>query len=140
MGVWTLLAALCSQRVAAVLLFARLRVRVDSLRTVGSECPKTLEGLGYASPRSDRASSGGPRRRDPIRCRSQARSSFLVGRAERPDAFEGAEVDISELGAIGEFVSSIAVLVTLVFLTLETRRNSRLLARTNSRSAIENRT
>lgn len=47
-------------------------------------------------------------------------------------------MEISELGAIGEFISSIAVLVTLVFLTLETRRNSRLLARGNSRSAIEN--
>ena len=47
-------------------------------------------------------------------------------------------MEISELGAIGEFVSSIAVLVTLVFLTTETRRNSRLLARANSRSAIEN--
>ena len=47
-------------------------------------------------------------------------------------------MEISELGAIGEFVSSIAVLVTLIFLTLETRRNSRLLSRANSRSAIEN--
>ena len=45
---------------------------------------------------------------------------------------------VSDLGAIGEFVSSIAVLVTLIFLTVETRRNSRLLARTNARSAIEN--
>lgn len=47
-------------------------------------------------------------------------------------------VEISELGAIGEFVSSIAVLVTLVFLTLETRKNSRLLARSNSRASVEN--
>ena len=47
-------------------------------------------------------------------------------------------MEISDLGAIGEFVSSIAVLVTLIFLTLETRRNSRLLARSTSRASIEN--
>lgn len=46
-------------------------------------------------------------------------------------------MEIAELGAIGEFISSIAVLVTLVFLTLETRRNSRYLARSNSRQSID---
>jgi hypothetical protein len=40
---------------------------------------------------------------------------------------------VAELGAIGEFVSSIAVLTTLIFLTLEMRRNSRLLIRSNAR-------
>lgn len=40
---------------------------------------------------------------------------------------------IAELGAIGEFVSSIAVLITLVILTLEMRRNSKLLVRANAR-------
>lgn len=47
-------------------------------------------------------------------------------------------MEISELGAIGEFVSSIAVLVTLIFLTLEIRRNSRLLTRANARQATDN--
>ncbi|MGH0029290.1 MAG: hypothetical protein ACQGVC_05840 [Myxococcota bacterium] len=42
-------------------------------------------------------------------------------------------MEISDLGAIGEFVSSIAVLVTLVFLTIETRKNSKLLVRANAR-------
>lgn len=42
-------------------------------------------------------------------------------------------MELSDLGAIGEFVSSIAVFVTLVFLTIETRNNSKLLARSNAR-------
>ena len=46
-------------------------------------------------------------------------------------------MEIAELGALGEFISSIAVLVTLVFLTLETRRNSRFLARSNARQSID---
>jgi len=40
---------------------------------------------------------------------------------------------VVELGAIGEFISSIAVLITLVFLTFEMRRNARLLIRSNAR-------
>lgn len=46
-------------------------------------------------------------------------------------------MEIAELGSIGEFISSIAVLITLVFLTLETRRNSRYLARSNARQSID---
>jgi len=40
-------------------------------------------------------------------------------------------MDIQDLGAIGEFIASIAVLVTLVFLTVETRQNTRALRRAN---------
>jgi hypothetical protein len=40
---------------------------------------------------------------------------------------------VAELGAIGEFVSSIAVLITVVFLIIELRRNGRLLMRSNAR-------
>ena len=46
---------------------------------------------------------------------------------------KGSEISVAELGAIGEFISSIAVLITLIFLTLEMRRNSRLLIRSNAR-------
>ena len=34
-------------------------------------------------------------------------------------------MDISELGALGEFVSSIAVLITLIFLVLQMRQNAK---------------
>ena len=42
-------------------------------------------------------------------------------------------MSVAELGAVGEFISSIAVLITLVFLTIELRRNARLLMRSNAR-------
>jgi len=44
-------------------------------------------------------------------------------------------MDISELGALGEFVSSIAVLITLIFLVLQMRQNARLMRRDNARKA-----
>ena len=31
-------------------------------------------------------------------------------------------MDIQDLGAIGEFISSVAIVITLIFLTMETRR------------------
>ncbi len=42
-------------------------------------------------------------------------------------------MDLQDLGNIGEFVASIAVLLTLVFLTLETRRNTAAVRRANAR-------
>ncbi len=42
---------------------------------------------------------------------------------------------ISELGAIGEFIASIGVFVTLLILVVELKRNSKLLIRSNSREA-----
>ena len=32
-------------------------------------------------------------------------------------------MDIQDLGAIGEFISSVAIVITLIFLTIETRRS-----------------
>jgi hypothetical protein len=43
-------------------------------------------------------------------------------------------MDIQDLGAVGEFVSSLAIVVTLIFLTMETR-NSRSTAQQNNRQA-----
>ena len=40
-------------------------------------------------------------------------------------------MEIQDLGAIGEFIASIAVLVTLIFLTIETRQNTTALRRAN---------
>ena len=40
-------------------------------------------------------------------------------------------MNIQDLGAIGEFVASIAVLITLISLTVETRKNTAELKRTN---------
>ena len=40
---------------------------------------------------------------------------------------------ISDLGSIGEFVSSMAMLITLVFLLVEMRRNNVLQARQNAK-------
>ena len=31
-------------------------------------------------------------------------------------------MDIQDLGAIGEFISSVAIVITLIFLTMETRQ------------------
>ena len=42
---------------------------------------------------------------------------------------------ISELGALGEFVSSIAVLITLIFLVVQLRQNAKLMRRANVRQA-----
>ncbi len=42
---------------------------------------------------------------------------------------------ISELGALGEFVSSIAVLITLIFLVVQLRQNAKLMCRANVRQA-----
>ena len=42
---------------------------------------------------------------------------------------------ISELGAIGEFIASIGVFVTLIILVIELKRNTKLLIRSNSREA-----
>ncbi len=40
---------------------------------------------------------------------------------------------ILEFGALGEFVASIAVLITLVFLTLQMKQKTRMLIRANAR-------
>ena len=45
-------------------------------------------------------------------------------------------MSISELSAIGEFVASIGVLVTLIILIFELRRNTKLQLRSNSREAF----
>ena len=42
-------------------------------------------------------------------------------------------MDISDLGSIGEFVSSMAMLITLLFLLVEMRRNNVLQARQNAK-------
>ena len=42
-------------------------------------------------------------------------------------------MDIMELGAIGEFVASVAVLATLIFLVIEMRRNNTEMERANVR-------
>lgn len=42
-------------------------------------------------------------------------------------------MDINELGSLGEFLSSIAVLITLVFLLVEMRRNNGIQARQNAK-------
>ena len=44
---------------------------------------------------------------------------------------------ISELGALGEFIASIGVLVTLIVLAVEVRRNTMTVRRTNIRQATE---
>ena len=44
-------------------------------------------------------------------------------------------MDISQLGDVGEFVSSLGVLVTLIFLVVEMRRNNRLQLRANANQA-----
>ena len=44
---------------------------------------------------------------------------------------------ISDLGAFGEFFSSIAVLITLIFLVIQMRQNVRLMRRANVRHAID---
>jgi hypothetical protein len=44
---------------------------------------------------------------------------------------------IAEIGAIGEFVASIAVLITLIFLVVETRANTKILVRSNARATYE---
>ena len=49
-------------------------------------------------------------------------------------------MDFAKLGALGEFISAIAVLITLIFLTLEMRRNSRLLIRANARQTASDST
>ena len=45
-------------------------------------------------------------------------------------------MSISELGAIGEFVASIGVLITLIILAFELKRNTKLLLRSNSRETF----
>jgi len=45
-------------------------------------------------------------------------------------------VTVVELGAIGEFIASIAVLVTLIILTLQTRQNTIAIRRSNERQSI----
>jgi hypothetical protein len=42
---------------------------------------------------------------------------------------------ISELGSLGEFLSSIAVLITLIFLVVQLRQNAKLMSRANVRHA-----
>ena len=42
-------------------------------------------------------------------------------------------MSIADLGAIGEFIASIAVLITLIVLVLESKRNTKLLQRSNSK-------
>ena len=42
---------------------------------------------------------------------------------------------ISELGAIGEFLSSIVVMITLIFLVIQMRQNAQLMKRANARQA-----
>ena len=44
-------------------------------------------------------------------------------------------MSIMELGAMGEFLSSIAVLITLIFLVVQLRQNSKLMRRANVRQA-----
>jgi hypothetical protein len=44
---------------------------------------------------------------------------------------------ISELGSIGEFVASIAVLITLIVLVVETRNNTKILIRANARATYD---
>lgn len=44
---------------------------------------------------------------------------------------------ITELGSAGEFIASIAVLITLIFLVLETRSNTRILIRANARATYQ---
>ena len=45
---------------------------------------------------------------------------------------------ISELGSLGEFVASIAVLVTLIFLVIQMRQSTATMRRANIRHATEN--
>ncbi len=47
---------------------------------------------------------------------------------------------IQDLGAIGEFVASIAVLVTLLFLVVQMRQNTVILKRTSVRQAASEHT
>jgi hypothetical protein len=49
----------------------------------------------------------------------------------------GANVTITELGAIGEFIASIAVLITLVVLVFEMRNNTKILVRSNARATYD---
>ena len=42
-------------------------------------------------------------------------------------------MDIGELGSLGEFLSSIAVLITLIFLLVEVKRNNKIQARQNAK-------
>ncbi len=44
---------------------------------------------------------------------------------------------ISELGGLGEFLSSIAVLTTLIFLVIQLRQNAKLMRRANARLASD---
>jgi hypothetical protein len=44
---------------------------------------------------------------------------------------------ISELGGLGEFLSSIAVLTTLIFLVIQFRQNAKLMRRANARQASD---
>ena len=46
-------------------------------------------------------------------------------------------MNFSELGALGEFVSSIAVLITLIFLVIQMRQNAKLMRRANARQAMD---
>ena len=45
---------------------------------------------------------------------------------------------IAELGSLGEFFASLAVLITLVFLVIQMRQNTSTMRRTNARHAFEN--
>jgi len=46
-------------------------------------------------------------------------------------------VTIAELGSIGEFIASIAVLITLIVLVMETRNNTKILIRSNARATYD---
>ena len=49
-------------------------------------------------------------------------------------------MSIAELGSLGEFFASIAVLITLVFLVIQMRQNTRTMRRTNVRLSMEHNT
>jgi hypothetical protein len=51
--------------------------------------------------------------------------------------WEGPEMTLQELGSLGEFIASIAVFVTLIFVAYELRQNTRTMRRANVREGRE---
>lgn len=62
---------------------------------------------------------------------------FLLISVYAPDFQRSLRLTVSELGSLGEFFASIAVLVTLVFLVIQMRQNTRTMRRTNVRLSQE---
>ena len=46
-------------------------------------------------------------------------------------------MSIQDLGAIGEFIASIAVLITLIFLVFQVKQNTRIIVRSNARGTYQ---